>query len=229
MNATAHAENRLASDRRPPEPQPVQAPRAARRWRDALPRQAAWSGSLGRPGLPVLPGLLGGLLAVLVFISGALTGFAGHDAASRSVMSATNPSDPGRLLGPLALLVDIDAARADATGLSALRPVPLAGGDTTQPRSGSLRYRHRFLSWHLLTPLRASAEGIIVAGELVVIEDSDDEVATTIVYRFASDGSIVASAPGGALLGSIDPASQDFLARLRDTPRQGITVRALQS
>lgn len=115
-------------------------------------------------------------------------------------------SDPGRLLGPLSLLLGRDHA--------------------AEPREpfGTLRFRHRFLSWHELTPLQRSGDGVFVAGQLAVVEDSDDDLASTIVYRFASDGTIVASAPTGALLGTIDPADRQFRAQLSAAPRQRIVV-----
>ena len=130
-------------------------------------------------------------------------------------------SDPARLLGPLSMLVGADAKSPGRRGELPAYQVSSPG---VAGQYGTLRYRHRFLSWHVQAPLETDASGRIISGQVVVIEDSDDDMASAIVYRFAADGSIVASAPGGALLGTIDPAAPPFVERLHQAPALRLAV-----
>ena len=116
-------------------------------------------------------------------------------------------ADPGRLVGPLALLLDPATAGSDPYG-----------------HQGTIRHRYRQLSYHVLTPLAGLSSGVLNAGEVVIVEDGDDDVATAIVYRFASDGTVVASAPSGDLLGTLDPTTPAFLDQLRAASGQRIIV-----
>lgn len=128
------------------------------------------------------------------------------DAALAAVERQHRAADPGRLVGPLARLQD--AAR---TG------VPMAD-------RGTIRHRYRLLSYHVLAPLTGLAERAVTGGELVVVEDSDDDVATAVVYRFAPDGMVVASTPTGGLLGSFDPTTPAYRDGLAAASRQRIVV-----
>lgn len=116
-------------------------------------------------------------------------------------------ADPGRLVGPLALLLD-----------------PATAGSDPYAHQGTIRHRYRQLSYHVLTPLAGLSSGVLNAGEVVIVEDGDDDVATAIVYRFASDGTVVASAPNGDLLGTLDPTTPAFRDQLRAASGQRIIV-----
>ena len=117
------------------------------------------------------------------------------------------PADPDRLVGPLARLHDAAAT-----------------GETPALEGGTIRHRYRQLSYHVLAPLTGLGTDTVTGGEVVVTEDSDDDVATTIVYRFASDGTVVASAPGGSLIGAFDPTTTAYRDALRGARRHRISL-----
>lgn len=133
----------------------------------------------------------GGQVARAIWSEGNVGADTGATRSGRSHRTA----DPDRLIGPLARLRDA-----------------AANGEALAQQSGTLRHRFRQLSYHVLAPLTWLGTDIATGGEVVVTEDSDDAIATTIVYRFAPDGSVVASAPNGDLLGAFDattPANRE--------------------
>jgi len=167
-----------------------------------------------------------GLVVVMVAVPGGLSRFLGQVGSSLALSRAAAPAalmagrsallavggyrqtaDPGRLVGPLALLLDSAASHAG----------PAA-------RWGTIRHRYRQLSYQVLTPLAGLAAGAVTAGEVVVVEDGDDDAATAIVYRFAPDGTVVASAPTGDLLGSFDPTTPAYRNELRAATGQRILI-----
>ena len=117
------------------------------------------------------------------------------------------PADPERLVGPLARLHDAAAS-----------------GEMPAQERGTIRHRYRQLSYYVLAPLTGLGTDTVTGGEVVVTEDSDDDVATTIVYRFASDGTVAASAPGGGLIGAFDATTTAYREALRDAPRHRISL-----